>query len=67
MLIAEFFQAFGHCGKAMSMVVSLRRVAFGHISKHGFSRLISSSGNGARTPNLNCHVRSTKELSKISG
>lgn len=57
----EYFQALGHCGKAMFLVVSLRRVAFGHISKHGSLRLISSSGNGARTPNLNCHVRSTKE------
>lgn len=46
--------ALGHFNASMLVVTCLRRPAFGHISKQGSLRVISSSGTGGRTPNLNC-------------
>lgn len=47
-------QALGHF--LLLLLDSLRRLAFGHMSKQGSFSVVSFSGSGGRMPNLNCQV-----------
>lgn len=49
----KYVHVFGQAVTPLFLEAILRREAFGHASKQGSFRTVSSSGSGGRTPNLN--------------
>jgi len=52
----KYVHVFGQAVTPVFLEAILRREAFGHASKQGSFRTVSSSGSGGRTPNLNCKL-----------